>query len=87
MERLETRLDGPVLVRAAAHPDDRGVLPGDLPGATLSPLGVNDEFVQDNHSRSARGVVRGTHFQVGAGVAKLVRCGPGAILDVVVAIG
>ncbi len=40
------------------------------------------EFIQDNHSRSTRGVVRGLHFQVGAGVAKLVRCARGAILDV-----
>ena len=38
--------------------------------------------MQDNHSRSTRGVVRGLHFQVGAGVAKLVRCARGRILDV-----
>lgn len=43
-----------------------------------------EEFIQDNHSRSAKGVVRGMHFHVGAGVAKLVRCGRGKILDVVV---
>lgn len=43
-----------------------------------------DRFVQDNHSRSSRGVVRGMHFQIGAGVAKLVRCARGRILDVVV---
>ncbi len=42
------------------------------------------EFIQDNHSRSTRGVVRGMHFQVGAGVAKLVRCARGRILDVAV---
>jgi dTDP-4-dehydrorhamnose 3,5-epimerase len=41
-------------------------------------------MVQDNHSRSARNVVRGMHFQIGEGAAKLVRCGRGAILDVVV---
>jgi dTDP-4-dehydrorhamnose 3,5-epimerase len=41
-------------------------------------------FVQDNHSRSRRGVVRGMHFQLGRGVSKLVRCARGAILDVVV---
>jgi dTDP-4-dehydrorhamnose 3,5-epimerase len=41
-------------------------------------------MVQDNHSRSARGIVRGMHFQVGAGAAKLVRAGSGAIYDVVV---
>ena len=40
--------------------------------------------MQDNHSRSARGVVRGMHFHVGAGVAKLVRCARGRILDVAV---
>jgi dTDP-4-dehydrorhamnose 3,5-epimerase len=40
--------------------------------------------VQDNHSRSGRGVVRGMHFQIGDGVAKLVRCARGRILDVAV---
>ena len=43
---------------------------------------MHDEFVQDNHSRSGRGVLRGMHFQPGQ--AKLVRCARGAILDVVV---
>jgi dTDP-4-dehydrorhamnose 3,5-epimerase len=43
-----------------------------------------DVFIQDNHSRSTRGVVRGMHFHIGAGVAKLVRCARGAIFDVVV---
>jgi dTDP-4-dehydrorhamnose 3,5-epimerase len=43
---------------------------------------VHDDFVQDNHSRSGRGVLRGMHFQPGQ--AKLVRCARGAILDVVV---
>jgi dTDP-4-dehydrorhamnose 3,5-epimerase len=43
-----------------------------------------ERFIQDNHSRSTRGVVRGMHFHIGAGVAKLVRCGQGRILDVVV---
>ena len=40
--------------------------------------------MQENHSRSTRGVVRGLHFQVGEGIAKLVRCGRGRILDVAV---
>jgi dTDP-4-dehydrorhamnose 3,5-epimerase len=44
--------------------------------------GIPEEFVQDNHSRSGRGVVRGMHFQPGQ--AKLVRCGRGEILDVLV---
>jgi dTDP-4-dehydrorhamnose 3,5-epimerase len=48
----------------------------------LREFGIGDEFVQDNHSRSRRGVVRGTHFQ--PGMAKLIRCARGAILDVLV---
>ena len=40
--------------------------------------------MQDNHSRSGRGIVRGMHFQVGDGAAKLIRCARGVILDVVV---
>lgn len=40
--------------------------------------------MQENHSRSTRGVVRGMHFALGAGVAKLVRCARGSILDVIV---
>jgi dTDP-4-dehydrorhamnose 3,5-epimerase len=41
-------------------------------------------MVQDNHSRSGKGIVRGMHFQVGMGAAKLVRCARGAIVDVMV---
>ena len=41
-------------------------------------------FIQDNHSRSTRGVLRGMHFHIGEGVAKLVRCARGRILDVAV---
>src|ERR687893_347140 len=55
-----------------------------LDGLVLLEPGVDDAFVQDNHSRSARGVLRGMHFSIGAGQAKLVRCARGQILDVVV---
>jgi dTDP-4-dehydrorhamnose 3,5-epimerase len=84
MERLETRLDGPVLIRPVVHPDERGFFQETYRRSAFGDLGIPDEFVQDNHSRSARGVVRGMHFQVGQGVGKLVRCGRGAVLDVVV---
>ena len=40
--------------------------------------------MQDNHSRSGKGIVRGMHFQIGDGAAKLVRCARGAIVDVMV---
>jgi dTDP-4-dehydrorhamnose 3,5-epimerase len=84
MEQLETRLDGPVLISPVVHPDERGFFQETYRRNAFRELGIPEEFVQDNHSRSVRGVVRGMHFQVGAGVGKLVRCARGAILDVVV---
>jgi dTDP-4-dehydrorhamnose 3,5-epimerase len=84
VERLETRLDGPVLLRPVVHGDARGWFQETYRREGLRELGIPDEFVQDNHSRSRRGVVRGLHLQVGAGQAKLVRCARGEVFDVVV---
>jgi dTDP-4-dehydrorhamnose 3,5-epimerase len=82
MKRLETRLEGPLLLEPTVHGDSRGFFLETYRASTLAELGVHDDWVQDNHSRSARGVLRGMHFQ--PGMAKLVRCGRGAILDVLV---
>jgi dTDP-4-dehydrorhamnose 3,5-epimerase len=82
MQRLETKLQGPVLIEPKVHGDARGFFQETYRRAALAELGVADDFVQDNHSRSGRGVLRGMHFQPGQ--AKLVRCARGAILDVVV---
>jgi dTDP-4-dehydrorhamnose 3,5-epimerase len=82
MHRLETRLEGPVLIEPAVHGDARGFFQETYRKAVFTELGVPDEFVQDNHSRSRRGVLRGMHFQPGQ--AKLVRCARGAIVDVLV---
>jgi dTDP-4-dehydrorhamnose 3,5-epimerase len=84
MERLDTRLDGPVLVSLVAYRDERGFFQETYRRSAYADLGIPLEFVQDNHSRSTHGVVRGMHFQVGTGAGKLVRCARGAILDVVV---
>lgn len=84
MERLETRLDGPVLVKPVVHGDERGFFHESYRRSVYTELGIPEEFVQDNHSRSGEGIVRGMHFQVGQGAAKLVRCARGSILDVVV---
>lgn len=82
MRRLETRLEGPVFIEPVVHGDARGFFLETYRRSALAELGVEDELVQDNHSRSRRGVVRGMHFQ--PGMAKLVRCARGAILDVLV---
>ena len=82
MRRLETRLEGPLLIEPVAHGDARGFFQETYRKAVFAELGVHEEFVQDNHSRSRRGVLRGMHFQPGQ--AKLVRCARGGIVDVVV---
>jgi dTDP-4-dehydrorhamnose 3,5-epimerase len=82
MQRLSTRLHGPALLAPVVHHDDRGFFLETYRRNAFGSAGVDVEFVQDNHSRSRRGIVRGMHFQPGMG--KLVRCARGAILDVLV---
>jgi dTDP-4-dehydrorhamnose 3,5-epimerase len=84
MKRIPTRIHGPILVEPIVHRDDRGFFHESYRRSAFVAIGITDEFVQDNHSRSERGVVRGMHFQVGRGMSKLVRCAVGSILDVVV---
>ena len=84
MKKLPTTLEGPVLLEPVVHGDARGSFHETFREDLLAELGIDERWVQDNHSRSARGVLRGMHFQVGSGQAKLVRCARGAILDVVV---
>jgi dTDP-4-dehydrorhamnose 3,5-epimerase len=70
------------LIEPAVHADSRGFFLESYRQDLLADAGIHDQFVQDNHSRSRRGIVRGMHFQ--PGMAKLVRCVRGAIYDVVV---
>lgn len=74
-----------MVLEPVIHGDSRGWFQETYRRNVLADLGIHDDFVQDNHSRSERGVLRGLHFQVGdRPQAKLVRCARGAILDVVV---
>jgi dTDP-4-dehydrorhamnose 3,5-epimerase len=82
--RLETNLDGLVLIEPDLHGDDRGFLLESYSADAWRQLGVDVEFVQDNHSRSRQGALRGVHFQLGRGQAKLMRCVRGRIWDVAV---
>jgi dTDP-4-dehydrorhamnose 3,5-epimerase len=84
MRTIDTRLKGPILIEPDVIGDERGFFTETYRRSVFSDLGVAEEMVQDNHSRSRRGVVRGMHFQIGQGAAKLVRCARGAILDVLV---
>jgi dTDP-4-dehydrorhamnose 3,5-epimerase len=86
MRVLETSLPGLVAIEPVAHGDERGFFCETYRSEWHAELGLSprERFVQDNHSRSTRGVLRGMHFHVGDGVAKLVRCARGQIADVAV---
>lgn len=82
--RLETKLDGVVLIEPEVHGDPRGFMVETYRRDTWAELGIDVEFVQHNHSRSSKGTLRGLHFQTEPGQAKLVRCPRGRIFDVAV---
>ncbi len=84
MRQIETRLDGPIVLEPPIHGDPRGFFVESYRANVWAEHGVGEVFVQDNHSRSGRGVLRGMHYSIGDGQAKLVRCARGTIFDVVV---
>ena len=84
MRRLDTRLDGLVHLEPDVHGDERGFFVESYRANVWAQHDVDATFVQDNHSRSRHGVLRGMHFSVGKGQAKLVRCARGRIFDVAV---
>lgn len=81
---LPTRLDGPLLLVPDVFADERGFFAETFRSEWLGEHGVQTDFVQDNHSRSAPGILRGLHAQLGEPLGKLVRCVRGAIFDVAV---
>lgn len=73
-----------MLLEPQVFGDHRGFFAETFREDAWSAAGVDVAFAQDNHSRSRRGTLRGMHFQMTPGQAKLVRCARGAIVDVVV---
>ena len=84
MKLHPTSLDGVLLLEPTVHRDERGFFLESYSARTLQTLGLEVQFVQDNHSRSVQGTLRGLHYQAGTGQAKLVRVLAGAVLDVAV---
>jgi dTDP-4-dehydrorhamnose 3,5-epimerase len=81
----KTELEGVVLIDTDFFRDERGFFIEVFHRETYAAAGLPTEFVQDNHSRSAKKVLRGFHYQdMTAPMGKLVRCTAGAILDVAV---
>lgn len=84
MKRLPTRLEGLVLLAPDVHGDERGFFMESFREDVWASHGVIGPFVQDNHSRSRRGTLRGIHFQSSPGQGKLVRVARGRVFDAVV---
>lgn len=81
----KTELEGVVLIDTDFFRDERGFFMEVFHKETYAAAGLPTEFVQDNHSKSAKKVLRGFHYQdMTAPMGKLVRCTAGAILDVAV---
>lgn len=83
MKFLDTPLAGVKLLEPRLFGDERGFFMESWNAATFSEAGLDFSFVQDNHSSSAAGVLRGMHFQVERPQGKLVRVVAGAAFDVV----
>ena len=84
MEIIGTRLPGVFVVRPRVHEDPRGFFMETYRENVLAGAGIHEQFVQDNHSHSSRGVLRGLHYQLRNPQAKLCRVVQGEVLDVAV---
>ncbi len=84
MKLAATALPEVVLVEPRVFGDDRGFFYESWNSRAFAEAGLETNFVQDNHSRSARGVLRGLHYQVQHAQGKLVRVVAGAAFDVAV---
>ena len=84
LQITETSLPGVLLIQPRAFGDARGFFMETYRQNVLAQAGIRDTFVQDNHSRSSRGVLRGLHYQLRHPQAKLCRVVQGEVLDIAV---
>jgi len=84
MKVLQTPLAGALVLEPKVFADDRGFFLESYNHKAFQEIGIRDNFVQDNHSYSKRGVLRGLHYQVQKPQGKLVRVVSGEVLDVFV---
>ncbi|MDP6399639.1 MAG: dTDP-4-dehydrorhamnose 3,5-epimerase family protein, partial [Arenicellales bacterium] len=80
----QTPLPGVVIVAPRVFDDERGFFMESFNAQDFAEAGLPTRFVQDNHSRSTRGVLRGLHYQYPAWQGKLVRALVGELFDVAV---
>ena len=80
----QTELEGVLILEPAVHHDLRGHFLEAYNERAFAEIGIKERFVQDNQSRSRKGVLRGLHYQVRHAQAKLIRVLQGEVFDVVV---
>lgn len=83
-KRTETGIEGLCIIEPTVFKDNRGFFMETYNKNDLAEIGIDTEFVQDNHSKSTKGVLRGLHFQKQFPQAKLVRVIKGEVYDVAV---
>lgn len=84
MQFVECPISGPLIIEPKVFGDQRGFFMESWNRAVFERAGLDLDFVQDNHSRSSRGVLRGLHYQNPLPQGKLVRVLSGRVFDVVV---
>jgi dTDP-4-dehydrorhamnose 3,5-epimerase len=84
MNVIETTLPGVLIIEPKIFGDHRGFFKETFQVERYAEAGIDLSFVQDNHSRSQKGVLRGLHFQKSRPQGKLVSCSQGVVYDVVV---
>ncbi|MCU1299736.1 MAG: rmlC [Candidatus Sulfotelmatobacter sp.] len=84
IKKISTSLQGVFILEPRVFGDERGFFFESYNQQSLAEIGITEQFVQDNHSCSARNVLRGLHYQVKHPQGKLVRVVEGEILDVAV---
>lgn len=84
MNVITCDIDGPLILEPKVFGDERGFFMESWNATSFAEIGLDATFVQDNHSRSQKGVLRGMHFQNPAPQGKLVRVVRGAVFDAIV---
>ncbi len=84
MKIIESKLPGVIILEPKRFGDERGFFLETCRDDILKQAGINKTFVQDNHSRSTKGVLRGLHYQLIQPQGKLVRVARGSVFDVAV---
>ena len=83
-KRTDTSIDGVCIIEPTVFGDERGYFMETYQKQDLEEIGITGDFIQDNQSRSKKGVLRGLHFQKEHSQAKIVRCIKGEVFDVAV---